>query len=235
MEKIAIVVCLHGDEKYGLKVIENLPTSPPLFSFIANEKALKENKRFIDVDMNRCFPGDPNGNIEEKQAYALLNKLKDFDFVIDLHSSSNQCPMFGIITKPNEEKIELARKLGLKRVIIMPEFFASGKSLIDFVKCGISIEVGPHESEENVKEALELISNLNKNTKNESLEVFEVFETIKKEQPNILINNFQEVKKGQAIANGIENQKAKFDFIAVLVDEEAYNNVLCLACRRIRI
>ncbi|MBU3907399.1 MAG: succinylglutamate desuccinylase/aspartoacylase family protein [Nanoarchaeota archaeon] len=234
MEKIAIVVCLHGDEKYGLEVVRNLPTSLPLFSFIANKKALKENKRFVDADMNRCFPGSPNGNYEERQAYPLLNNLKDFELVIDLHSSSNQCPMFGIITKPNKEKVEFARRLGLSRLVIMPEFFASGKALIDFVKCGISIEIGPHEREENVRDASELINNLNKNIQNESFEVFEVFEIIKKEQPNIIINNFQEVKVGQIIARGMENQTAKFNFVAVLVGEKAYPNTLCLACRRIK-
>ena len=49
MEKIAIVVCLHGDEKYGLKVIENLPETernpPEEYCFLTEDKKpVKETK-----------------------------------------------------------------------------------------------------------------------------------------------------------------------------------------------
>ena len=54
--KLAIVCCLHGTEPYGLEVVKRLPVFPPFF--IGNEKALKENKRFIDTDLNRSFPGN---------------------------------------------------------------------------------------------------------------------------------------------------------------------------------
>ena len=57
--KIAVVCCLHGTEPYGLEVVKRLPAS--LSFFIGNEKALKENRRFIDSDLNRSFPGKENG------------------------------------------------------------------------------------------------------------------------------------------------------------------------------
>jgi len=231
--KIAVVCCLHGTEPYGLEVVKRLPAS--LSFFIGNEKALKENRRFIDSDLNRSFPGKENGNYEEKIAYNLVNKLNHFDYTIDLHSSSNNCPIFGIITKPNNQKIYFAKRLGLTKLVIMKESFASGKALIDFVKCGISIEVGPHKREENAKEALTLIYNLiNKKTINEDLEIFEVFDIIKKESEFITINNFEQVKKGDVIAK-TENkeQRALFDFIPILVGEDAYKGILCLAARKL--
>jgi succinylglutamate desuccinylase len=228
--KLAVVCCLHGNERYGLEAVKRLP--PHVSFFVANEKALKENKRFIDTDMNRCFPGKDGGNYEEARAFELLEQLKNFDYLIDLHSSSNNCPMFGIITKPNQEKIEFAKRLGLKKLVIMPEFFASGKALIDFVKCGVSIEVGPHERDGNVGEALNLIKNLETGSK-DNLEIFEVFGAIKKQEENILIQNFEEVKKGNVIAKGTIEQKADFDFIPVLVNEEAYEGILCLACIKV--
>ncbi len=136
MENLVLICCLHGNEGFGLDVSR----AQSLFPFVlANEKALKENKRFIDVDLNRCFPGKKNGNYEDKRAVEILEKLEAFDYVLDMHSSSNSCLLFGIITKPNKEKIEFAKKFGLKRLVIMPEFFASRKALIDFVPCGISI------------------------------------------------------------------------------------------------
>ncbi|MDO8516587.1 MAG: succinylglutamate desuccinylase/aspartoacylase family protein [Nanoarchaeota archaeon] len=231
--KIAIVCCLHGNESYGLEVVKKLPASIPFF--IANKKALKENKRFIEADLNRCFPGSKFGNYEEKLANGLKNKLSKFNYILDLHSSSNNCPLFGIITNPNKEKIEFAQRLGLKRLVIMNESVASGKSLIDYVKLGISLEIGPHQKVENEKEVLDLIYNLieNKNYSRD-LEIYEVFKIVKKEKNEVLINNFDEIKKGQIIAkNNDEKQYAEEDFIAILVNEEAYKNTLCLAARKL--
>ena len=121
--------------------------------FVGNKAALEKSVRFIDADLNRCFPGNINGNHEEKIAYDLLKKVEGFDFIVDLHSSSNACPLFGLITKPNSRKIEFARNLGLSKLVIMPGSFANGKALIDFAKYGISLEIGPHHKKENIDEA----------------------------------------------------------------------------------
>ena len=231
--KIAVVCCLHGTEPYGLEVVKRLPVF--ISYFIGNEISLMENKRFIEVDLNRCFPGNKFGNHEEKLAYDLYCKLKEFEYVIDLHSSSNKCPLFGIITKQNKEKIELAKKLGLNKLVVMQESIASGKALIDFVNCGISLEVGPHNRLENVKEVSDLINNLieSKNYSN-YIEVYEVFKVVKKERDSILINNFEHIQKNQIIAEDLtDKQLSDEDFTAVLVNEEAYKNILCLATRKI--
>lgn len=231
MENLVIVCCLHGNERYGLSVCK----SQSLFPFIlANEKALKENKRFIDADLNRVFPGKINDNYEENRAIEILERLKDFEYVLDLHSSSNFCPLFGIITKPNKRKIEFAKKLHLKRLVIMPHTFASGKSLIDFVNCGISLEVGPHERKENLEEVEKLLNNFAEpKNYNHDLELFEVFSIINKQHKNILIKNFDGVKQGQVIAEDeTGKQLAEHDFIPILVGEQAYEGILCLAARK---
>ena len=152
-----------------------------------------------------------------------------------VHSSSNNSPIFGIITKPNYQKIDFAKQLGLSKLVIMKDSFASGKALIDFVKCGISIEVGPHQRERNVNEALELIYNFtNKKIRNEDLEIFEVFDIIKKEADSITIKNFEFVKKGEIIAKSENKEQiALFDFIPILVGEDAYDRILCLATRKL--
>ena len=66
------------------------------------------------------------------------------------------------------------------------------------------------------------------------LEIFEVFSVIKKNKQDILINNFENIRKGQIIAkDNLGNQKADFNFTAILVGEKSYSDVLCLACRKI--
>ncbi|MFH1065150.1 MAG: succinylglutamate desuccinylase/aspartoacylase family protein [Nanoarchaeota archaeon] len=226
--KLAIVCCLHGTEPYGLAVAEQF--SPEINFFVGNKEALEKAVRFIGADLNRCFPGNINGNHEERIAYDLLKKLESFDFIVDLHSSSNACPLFGLITKPNSRKIELARNLGLSKLVIMPDSFANGKALIDFTKCGISLEIGPHQKKENIDEVAGHIRHfLEKKQANDAMEIFEVFSVIKKQGTQAAIKNFENVKKGSLIATG---QYAEFDFTAVLVDEDSYEGILCLACRK---
>jgi len=231
---IVIVCCLHGNEQYGLEVARLFFPSIPFF--IGNKRALIENKSFIEFNLNRIFPGKKNGNYEERVASNLLKKLKNFKYVVDLHSSSNHCPLFGIITKPNKEKIELAQRMGLDKLVIMMPSFANNSSLIDYVNCGISLEIGPHERIENIQEVSEIIRNLveNKN-RSDFLEIFEVFGKIKKEYENVLIKNFENIKKGQILSTGEGNKKqiADFDFTAILVNEESYGDVLCLAGKQI--
>ena len=231
-DKILVVVCLHGNEQYGLKIIKDLPKN--LRYVIANQKAVKNCKRFIDCDLNRCFPGDKNGNYEEKLAYKLANELKKFDFVIDLHSSSGECPLFGIITKKDKLHIDFARKMGLKKLVVMSKEYASGKSLIDFAKTGISLEIGPHERKENVKEVLDVIYNLLRGKENNEMKIFQVFSIVKQEYKDILIKNFKYVKKRYIMTRDKDlKQFAKYDFVPAIVSNKPYNNVLCLACKRI--
>ncbi len=232
MTKISVVASLHGTEPYGTKVLDMIPEG--IDKHIGNGPALKEGRRFLDVDMNRCFPGRKDGNREEVLARNLLEKVRDSDFLIDLHSSSNDCPIFGIITNPNEEKVEFARKMGLKRLVVMSPSFASGRALIDHVKCGISLEVGPHNRAENASEAADLIWNfLEEKNYSDDMQLLEVFAVIEKKNPEVTIKNFDEVKIGQTMTRGEGVQKSEMEFTAVLVNEEAYGDVLCLACRKI--
>ncbi len=232
--KVVIVCCLHGTEHYGLDVAKKLSSKIPYL--LGNRKAFDKKVRFIDSDLNRCFPGNKNGNYEERIAFQLTKKLKSFDYVIDLHSSSNYCPLFGIITKPNDKKINFAKKLGLKMLVIMPKCFASGKALVDFAKCGISLEIGPHDFKDNQEKVLEKINNfLNNENESNKIEIYKVIKVIKKEAREVKIKNFDEVKKGQLIASDKKSKQfSKYDFTAVLVNEEAYENILCLACRKLK-
>ena len=232
-KKISIVCCLHGNERYGLDVIERF--SDRISCFVGNPLAAEKNARFLDSDMNRVFPGREDGNYEERKAFELIEKLKDYDYVIDLHSTPNPCPLFGIITKPTKEKIEFAKDLGLDKLVIVSDDYASGRALIDFVRCGISIEIGPSESEEIAEKVIEKLEKLS-DKKETYPEVFEVFDIVKQEYEKIMIGNFEEVKKGQIITKDKrETQTAKKDFIAILVSEKPYNNVLCLAARKVNL
>lgn len=157
MEDTAIVVCLHGDEIFGLNLIKRILKKIQVF--IGNPLAIEKRTRFIDADLNRVFPGKEDGNYEEKRAVYLLDKLKKFKYVVDIHSSSADTELFGIITKPNKNKIELCKKLDLGKVVIMSQEFSKGKAMLDHLDCAVSLEIGPHERKENIEETLKIINN----------------------------------------------------------------------------
>ena len=232
-KSIAIVVCMHGNERVGLFLKKRLGhTGVPVF--IGNPKALKKDIRFIEKDLNRVFPGNSKGCYEEKRAAKILNKLKKFDIVIDIHSSSNKCPLFGIITKPSKEKILIAQKMGLKKLAIMPEKFAKNGSLIDNIRCGISLEIGPHKAKKNVKQLTKTIKNLiQPQNKEVKMKIYEIFDIIhKNSEDKASIRNFKKVKKGYPLLKNRQLLAIK-NFTPILVEEEAYKNVLCLAAKKI--
>src|SRR3989344_3461859 len=203
MKDYAVVVCLHGDELFGLEVIDKISKEIPIF--IGNPKAIEHKTRSIDSDLNRVFPGNPFGDEEEKRAFFLLEKLKDFKYIIDIHSSSGDTDLFGIITQFSKEKINLVQKLGLSKLVIMPSNLASGKALIDHVSCGISLEVGPHEKKEIVDEVMGALNNINEehSSNREPLIIYQVIDIIYGEDnANPFMINFKEVKKGDLIAKG---------------------------------
>jgi len=236
--KIGLFVCLHGNEQYGLKVSKKI-SNKNVKTIIGNPLAIEKNIRFIDEDLNRVFPGEKNGNYETKRAFELNGKLKNFDLIIDLHSSKGEIPLFGIITKPNKEKIELAKKLGLNKLIIMIEKFAQGKSLIDNHPLGISLEIGPHDKKENIQIVLEKIQGFLKEKRyTEKMEIYEIYDIleIEEDKKDVLnyMKNFEEVKAGDSFAKGQKEYISKENFFPVFAGESSYKKILCLKAKKLK-
>ncbi len=100
-KRVCIVTGTHGDELEGQYVcyklnrilrkgIDMLDGQVEIYPAL-NPLGIDTIKRGIpnfDLDMNRIFPGDPNGSIFEQTAYAICEDLKGADMVIDIHSSN---------------------------------------------------------------------------------------------------------------------------------------------------
>lgn len=103
-KKVAIVGGIHGDEVAGWKAALQLKEKRnfvgevlviPQASILACKREERYPGRGIAVngitykDLNRNFPGDPNGNVTKQIAYAISETVKDFnpDVVVDLHES----------------------------------------------------------------------------------------------------------------------------------------------------
>ncbi len=120
INRVAIVGGTHGNEFIGAYLIKKFDQFPhviqrPSFetlTLLANPKAFKEGRRYIDKDLNRCFKSqnlqDPMlSSYEETRAKAIYQLLglqgkSQIDVIVDLHTTTanmglsimlgNQCP-----------------------------------------------------------------------------------------------------------------------------------------------
>lgn len=94
---IMIVAGTHGNEKAGIKAAEylkdNLHIERGTLIIIpkANILACEGNVRSFpsEINLNRVYPGNPQGNSVEKLAYEIFSLMKKYDIglLVDLHES----------------------------------------------------------------------------------------------------------------------------------------------------
>ncbi|MDI6737179.1 MAG: succinylglutamate desuccinylase/aspartoacylase family protein [Nanoarchaeota archaeon] len=224
---IGIVGCLHGNETIGSEIIEILkninPRAGSLILVIANEEAMKQDKRFIGTDLNRCFPGNENGNHEERLAAAISKELGKCDYVIDIHSTTADTESFIVATK--KEALKLAQLVPINKIVFMEPVIANGKSLIDHVRCGISIEFSNNVKTETAKEIiLKCLQNIGIPESSAPLaekEIYSVYDILKKGNIHPALANFQQTT--------LEGDT----FYPVLFGEKEYKDILCLKAKKV--
>ncbi|MDD3077761.1 MAG: M14 family metallopeptidase [Paludibacter sp.] len=128
-KRICIVTGTHGDELEGQYVcfelirrlnenldfldgtVEVYPALNPL-----GVDSVTRGIPTFDLDMNRIFPGDPNGHLIEHTAYEIIQDLKGADMVIDIHASNiflREMPQARVNVKMSRKLIPYARMLNL--------------------------------------------------------------------------------------------------------------------------
>lgn len=92
--EIGIIGLQHGDEPLGKEVVDRflevIDQYPGLQLILANEEAAAEDTRFIDCDLNRSYPGNPDSKKhEERLAAEMLEATKGTRYLIDIHTTEN--------------------------------------------------------------------------------------------------------------------------------------------------
>lgn len=144
---LLFVVDTHGNEPIGRLALQHAETKLALKveTLVGNPRAVAQRVRFVDIDLNRSFPGDAASPLYEVRRAADLVKLASpFHFVIDLHGATYHTGVFVIVTNPTTANMKLAAALPIERVVIWesshPE---SNVPLTAAVPCGVEIEAGP--------------------------------------------------------------------------------------------
>ena len=140
---VTVVGCLHGNEYLGLRAFEYFKGHQTEYSaaqfILANEPAIAADKRFVDCDLNRSFPGDIEGNLEQQLAAELLLHILSSRFVLDLHTTTSNIVMTPIVTNLNGDT---RRVLGFCRSqeVALIESPLANASLISQCRAGVSLE-----------------------------------------------------------------------------------------------
>jgi len=176
-----ITVCIHGDEVCGLTAVnelieegffeENLDFKHERVTIIlGNPKAVKCNKRFVDINLNRLFTPQFIENKTKtdklgKELYELSRleeiapEIEQCDEFLDLHSTSAPTVPFAIVT-PGEDSENIAKTFPVKFILHNVVKVIVGTSLdhaYAFKKVGCCVECGQHYERQTVEVAKESI------------------------------------------------------------------------------
>ncbi|MFB6144746.1 MAG: succinylglutamate desuccinylase/aspartoacylase family protein [Candidatus Nanohaloarchaea archaeon] len=229
--QLAVVGSIHGDEPAGKKAIEKIISRhrfrKPVRFIVANEKALEEDVRYLDSDLNRSFPGDAGSSShEERLASEILEQVRG-KTVLDLHTTHSYPEPFSTIK--DLEDLEEARKTGAEYVIHFP---GSSGAMMEHVD-GTLVETGLQGTVKAVENAVEVVENflaahgaIEADYRLSDPEVYRYYETVEGDW-EFLAENFERVEEGEVYARkGDRELVAEEDFYPVLMSTNGYDGQL---------
>jgi predicted deacylase len=245
--EIAVVGGVHGDEPCGIAAVEHfLDRQPeldrPVLFVVANEEAAAAGERFLERDMNRSFPGDPDGALEDRLAYALGDAIGDCT-TLALHSTQSYDRMFALIDELRPFSREICPRLSVDAVV---ETGAAEGRIFDAVPDTIEVECGYQGSEQAAENAVEVTREFLAATgalptegepPEGDLPVFKLGDPIPKadaDEYEVYAENFQEVLAGERFASADgEAVVADRAFHPVLMSAYGYEKVFGYTAERV--
>lgn len=239
--EITVIGSIHGDEPAGKEAIERvlaeeLEFRKPVRFVVANEEALSAGERFIDVDLNRNFPGDPDSDLhEERLAAELLDTVED-SIVLDLHTTHSYPDPFGIIKQVDAETVDRLRATGAEHAVHFPD---SSNSLIEYVD-GVLVETGYQGSDAAIENAVTVIKHfltchgvIAGTCDKTDLFLYEYVETVEGDWV-FTAENFELVDEGDVYATRDgEELQAEEPFYPVLMSTEGYEDILGFKAKKL--
>jgi len=237
----AVVGSIHGDEPCGKKAIERFLSEDweikkPVKFVIANEKALKENERFLDTDLNRCFPGDKDSELhEERLASKLMEELEGLT-ILDIHSTRSYPEPFSTLKDLEPSTKKLVSKAGVEKAVL----FENDSDTMGRYLNAVIVEAGYQGSDQAVENAYNVMVNflaaqgvIDHEYKLSDPEYFRYVQTVEGDY-KFLAENFQKVEKGQVYAKNKEVQlEAEDEFYPVLMSTDGYDGMLGFKAERL--
>ena len=195
---------MHGNERLPALAL----ASAGIPQIIANPRAVAENKRYCDQDMNAAF-GKAVTDYESKRAQELLGLISPDTTIIDFHSYEADAGPFVILVDPN--MLPLALRTGIPRIVYMKHSVKKGSALINYRK-GISVEVGNHFDPRGFGIAISVAQNLLNNVVQYTMPNTELFEV------------YGEITEPGEYENFVEAQAVGESFYPIFAKKNTYGN-----------
>ncbi|MFB6169707.1 MAG: succinylglutamate desuccinylase/aspartoacylase family protein [Haloarculaceae archaeon] len=235
---VAVVAAIHGDEPCGVHAVERLLDSDPAVErpvklIVANERALGDGVRYVDTDLNRAFPGDPDADeYERRLAYDLADELRGCT-VLALHSTQSHPDPFAIVDGMDNPVRDLCPPLSVMAVVDTGQF-VEGRLLVSpetiEVECGLQ---GSDAAAENatrlVREFLTATGVLAGDTVDHPVPAFRLTRVIPKppaDDYEVFAENFERVEEGETYA-AVDGDALTADepFYPVLLSPYGYRDI----------
>ena len=244
--EIAILAAIHGDEPCGVRAVEAILADPPEVErpvklVVANEEALVRGSRYVDEDLNRAFPGDPDADSHEKRLAAKLARELHGCTVLALHSTQSHDQPFAVVSGQDDLVRSICPRLPVEAVVDVGEnvegrLFAVA-DVIE-VECGLQ---GTNEAVDNaariVREFLAATGALPDVPDRSSVPIYRLSRPLPKESGEtyeVFVENFQPVGAGETYAaTDGRGVVAEEEFVPVLVSPEGYETQFGYAAENI--
>lgn len=240
---VFVNACTHGHETVGVRVIEELQklhiAHGTLLCNIANVRAMEQQVAFTESDLNRVFPGNPEGTYEERLAAYMQPVLSACDVVIDIHATETNSPgedSMVIVTKLDADTQDAIESFSPPRTLVME--YTKSNALISGAKIGIGFEYGKNEHPDTKEYIVRDITSMlaffgmvsvpTDHTVHPDTLYYRVFGVLPKEDGMVLesVENFTFIKEGQAIGTDKGSPMyAKQDFVPILFGNNRYKDI----------
>ena len=134
-KNLVILVGVHGNEVCGVKatdiLLPRLKINSGKVTFIyANLEAIKQNKRFVEQNLNRCFFDEQSleikQSLEGKTAKEIMPYLNRAEALLDIHASLTKDSTSFVIC--DESNIKVAKVLNPEKIICNIDKFHPGST-----------------------------------------------------------------------------------------------------------
>lgn len=141
--EVAVVGGVHGNEPGGVRAVHRLRDADldlqrGVAFVVANPAAVEAGERFLDSDLNRVFPGGPNGDREQRLAGRLCEVIGGLT-TVSIHGTHSRPEPFALVHRSQPEEYELASRLPVPHVV---DHSGVNEGTITTCGCVVEIEVG---------------------------------------------------------------------------------------------
>jgi predicted deacylase len=247
--EVAVVGGIHGDEPCGVHAVEQLAAADPAVErpvalVVANEEALERGSRFTEEDLNRAFPGDPDGPTHESRLAARLGAELGDCTTLSLHSTQSYGSPFAIVQTVDEFARSVCPRLSVDAVVHAGEH-TEGR-VFESIPRTIEVECGFQGSETAAANALQIAREFlgavdalpeAKRPSRDGVPVFRLREPVPKDAATsyeVFADNFEQVPAGSVFA-AVDGREvvAEDDFYPVLMSAEGYEGLFGYAADKL--